>query len=177
MKKFEIVYNPNENDIKQMVELDADSYEESLDRGVLEKCLEWKKICPNLYTAIKFDKKIIGYINFIAITEECYNKTKSGNFKDYELSVGDLLPFKEGKNYCLFMSIVIEEKFRDSQVVVKLLNAFFEKINKMKQNGVVLNNILCDCVSKDGENFVKRSFNANFVCNTKNGTKIFEFKL
>ena len=176
MKNFEIVYYPSENDLKQMLELDCESFSE-LDRGELGKCLEWKSNCPEMYTAIKLDGKIIGYINFVAITKESYNKIKTGNLKDYELSGCDVLPFKKGINYCLFMSMVVKEKFRYTEVIVRLLNAFFEKINKMKQSNVVFGNVLCDCVSKDGENFVKKNPNAKFVCNSKNGTKIYELKL
>ena len=176
MKNFEIVYCPTKNDIKEMIQLDCEAYNE-LDCGILDKCLKWKEKCPEIYTAIKYDRKIIGYINFVPITKECYSKIKSGNLKDYELIDGDLLNFKEGLNYCLFMSIVIDEKFRNTEVIIMLMNAFFKKINFMKQKNIIINNVICDCVSKDGEKLVKENFNAKFICNSKNGTKIYEFQL
>lgn len=176
MRKFEIVYYPNEDDVKGMIQLDGEAFCE-LDRGELNKCLEWKKICPDVYTAIKLDAKVIGYINFIAVTKKCYYRMKVGKLKDYELKSEDILPFKKGENYCLFMSVVIEKKFRDTEVVIRLSNAFFEKIYEMKKSGIMVDNILCDCVSKDGEKFIKENFSVKYICNSKNGTKIYEFKL
>ena len=176
MKKFEIENCPSKKDIKEMIELDNMSFSEQ-DRGDLNKCLKWQQICPDIYTAIKFDKKIIGYINFVAITKACYDKTRAGNLKDYELRESDILPFKQGKNYCLFMSALIEKNFQNKEAVILLSKAFFEKINNMKQRGIVFDDVICDCVSKDGEKFVKRNFRAKPVCNSKTGTIIYEFKL
>lgn len=176
MKSFEIIYHPTENEIKEMIQLDQKTYSE-LDCGNLQKCLRWKEKCPEIYTAIKYNNKIIGYINFAPIKKACYNKIKSGNLKDYELEESDLLNFKEGLNYCLFMSIVIDKKFRNADVFIRLMNAFFEKINCKKQKNAIFDNVLCDCVSKEGEKLVEKNFNAKFICDSKNGTKIYEFKL
>ena len=175
MKKFEIVYHPSESDIREMIKLDCESFS-GLDVGEFDKCLKWQQACPEIYTAIKFGGRVIGYTNFVGITKECYEKIRAGKLKDYELNDGDIIPFRVGENYCLFMSIVVEKKFRYTDAVVELSNAFFERINKMKQKNIRLNNILCDCVSEDGEKLVKR-FGAKFVSDSKDGTKIYEFGL
>ena len=176
MKNYEIVNYPTKNDLIQLCKLDIEAYNE-MDKGDLDKCLVWKKNCPEIYTALKFDGKFIGYINFVAITEDCYKKFLMGRLKDYELKDDDIISFKKGENYCLFMSIVIDKMYRDTEAIIRLSNAFIEKINKMKQSGVIFGNVICDCVSQDGEKFVKKVFNARFNCSSKNKTKIYKFKL
>ena len=79
--EYTIENNPTLNDIRQMIEIDKQVYDEN-DCGNLEKCLEWKKICPELYTAIKYENQVVGYINFVPITKECYEKFKLGKIKD-----------------------------------------------------------------------------------------------
>ena len=150
MKKYEVVYYPTENDVREMIELDCECFC-GLDKGDLNKCLEWKNNCPDIYTAIKLDGRIIGYINFVAISKKCYYKIKAGNLKDYELKSGDILPFKRGVNYCLFMSVVIKKRYRDTDVVIELIKHFFTKIESLKQQGAVLDNVVCDCVSSEVE--------------------------
>lgn len=160
-----------------MIDLNAESYENQDDVGVLEKCIEWHRICPEIYTIIRNGKSLIGYINFVPITRECYLKIKNGELKDYEFQINDILDFKKGENYCLFMSIVIKEKYRNTKVIIEMMKYFFKKMDRLKRQGVELNNVICDCVSEDGEKLINRNFDAKFICYTKNRTKIYEFSI
>ena len=174
MKKPRIVTHPTIEDIRQMVDLDAESYD-YLDRGIVSKCLEWLQICPDIYTIIKSQDMVIGYINFVPISESCYNKFKTGLFKDYMIDKSDILPFKKGNNFCLFMSIVIKREFRQENAILILLNAFKNKINSLKQRGCLIKSIIADCISTETQRFVVDRFNAKCLCSTISNSKIFEF--
>jgi len=84
MNKYKIENNPSIEDIKQMINLDSLVFDEK-DRGVLERCLMWQKICPELYTVLKDEDEIVGYINFLPITKSCFEEFKKGQTKDYLL--------------------------------------------------------------------------------------------
>ena len=174
---FEVKYFATDDEIKQMIALDDDSYSDGEDCGVLEKCLQWQKICPELYTFIKNKNEVVGYINFIPVTEDAYERFKSGKLKDYEMQNDDFRPFKVGKNYCLFMSIVVKENYRDKQATKTLLNAFYDRIEMLKNKNIFIDKVIADCVSNDGEKFISSRFGGNFICETETGSKIYEFHI
>lgn len=177
MENYEIVYYPTIEDVKQMIDLDGDSYKDDKDCGVLSKCMKWLQICPDIYTIVKIKGQVVGYINFVPITLDCYNKFKTGSFKDYMLETFDILPFKKGDNFCLFMSIVTKEKFRNSNIIIKLIDAFKKRIFTLKEHGCVIKSVVADCVSPIAERFVLNKFNARYISNTESGSKIYEFKI
>lgn len=177
MKEYNIEYYPNEEDIKQMIQLDNEVYNKSEDCGILEKCLQWKKICPEIYTVIKDSDKVVGYINFVSITKKCYEDFRHGKIKDYQLDLKDIVNFSKGDNYCLFMSVVVKNEYQDKYATKVLLDAFYKRINDFHIRGIKTNNIIADCVSKDGEKFITKRFNASCVGVTETNSKLYEFSL
>ena len=104
---YKVVYKVNDELLKQMLELDASVYKEE-DSGVLEICKEWLSINDEIYTMLLHCNKVIGYINFMPITDECYYGFTKGTKKDYEIDRKDILPFSKIKdNKCLLTSVVI----------------------------------------------------------------------
>ena len=84
-----------------------------------------------------------------------------------------LLPenfFENGTFNCLFTSIVIKPEYQDTNMVRELWNGFLENI---KQKKLKIDKVIIDCVSEDGEKFVKRNFNAKYITNSCEG-KIYE---
>lgn len=170
MSKFSIVNQVNETLIKEMIELDKLVFKGD-DIGAFDKCKEWVKRNPDIYTVLMQDDKVIGYINFMPITDESYNKIKEGKLKDYELNNDDIISFSNCKPLkCLFTSIVIKPEHQDTQAIIELWNGFINKLKTMKIN---ISSIVIDCVSEMGEKFIKQHLNVKFITNSHNG-KIYE---
>ena len=171
--EFEIFHNSTQKDILEMIELDKTNYLGN-DVGNYNDCVEWLKICPLMYTIIKSNNKIIGYINFLPITKQCYQQIKNGQKKDYELSSNDVLNFNKGDNYCLFMSIVINKEYRNSNAFNYLFNDFVKMLANLNENGIKIKNVIADCVTAGGERLA-RSFKGKFICKTPTKSSIYEF--
>lgn len=69
MNKFKIMNKVNDDLIKKMIELDKLVFKGD-DIGAFDKCKEWVGINPDIYTVLMADNKVIGYINFMPITDK-----------------------------------------------------------------------------------------------------------
>ena len=170
MSKFSIINQIDDNLIKEMIKLDKLVFKGE-DIGVFEKCKEWVKINPDIYTVLILDNKVIGYINFMPVTERAYNKVKQGRLKDYELADDDIIAYSSHKFLkCLLTSIVIKPEYQDTEAIIELWNGF---LNKLQLMSWTISGIIIDCVSEAGEKFVKEHLNAKYITNS-NGGKIYE---
>lgn len=170
MSEFNIVNHVNDVIIKEMIELDKLVFKGE-DIGAFDKCKEWVKRNPDIYTVLMQDDKVIGYINFMPITDKAYQAIKQGKLKDYELNNDDIISFSNCKPLkCLFTSIVIKPECQDTQAITELWNGFINKLKTMKFN---ISSIVIDCVSEMGEKFIKQHLNVKFITNSHNG-KIYE---
>lgn len=173
MKNYTIAYTATDDDLKQMLVLDGEAFQ-GKDAGEFRRCKTWLSVNPDIYTILKLDGKVIGYINFVPLKEEVYEVFYQGHYKDFELTEKDLLPFEKGKDHkCLFMSIVIDRKYRDGESVILLSNAFKDRLQAWQEEGINIKLILADCVSIDGIKYIQNNFGSKFVCNSHNG-KIYE---
>lgn len=170
MSKFRIETRVNETLIKEMIELDKLVFKGD-DIGDEDKCKEWVGINPDIYTVLMADNKVIGYINFMPITDTAYNKVKQGKLKDYELSIDDIVAFQSHKPLkCLFTSIVIHPKFQTGLELALIWKGF---INKLKSLNLTIVSVIMDCVTEMGEKCAKNYLGAQFITNSNNG-KIYE---
>lgn len=170
MSKFSIETRVNDTLIKEMIELDKLVFKGD-DIGDENKCKEWVGINPDIYTVLMADNKVIGYINFMPITDKAYNKVKQGKLKDYELGKDDIIAYSSNKPLkCLFTSIVIHPKFQTGHALTRLWKGF---INKLKSLNVTIVSVIVDCVTEMGEKCAKNYLGAQFITNSNNG-KIYE---
>lgn len=170
MNKFSIVHHVNDTIIKEMIEIDKLFFKGN-DVGVFDKCKEWIKSNKDIYTVLMQDKRVVGCINFMPITEEAYQKVLQGKLKDYQISKNDIIQFKSKKPLkCFLIGIVIRTEYQDSDAIIELWNGF---LNKLKSMNLTISSVVADCVSEQGENFVKQRLNAKFITNSKGG-KIYE---
>lgn len=169
-RKIKILNKVDDNVLKKMIELDCMVFRKE-DRGTLKVCRKWLKCNPDIYTVLMYDDEVVGYINFMPITPEAYRKIYNGQLKDYDLQTKHVLKFssKEPLN-CLFTSIVIKPEYQDTNAVIELWNGFLENI---KQKQLKIGKVVVDCVSQDGEKFVKRNFKAEYITNSVDG-RIYE---
>lgn len=170
MSKFNIVNQVNDTLIKEMIELDKLVFKGD-DIGAFDKCKEWVKRNPDIYTVLMQDDKVIGYINFMPITDESYNKIKEGKLKDYELNNDDIISFSNCKPLkCLFTSIVTHPDHQKGLELARLWKGF---INKLKSLNLTIVSVIMDCVTEMGEKCAKNYLGARFITNSNNG-KIYE---
>lgn len=169
--KYRICNKVNDKLLKEMIEIDKEAYQGE-DVGDFKRIKKWLEANDEIYTILTLDKKVIGYICLLAITEETYNKFRNGNMKDFELEKSDLRKF-DNANRFLIASLVLEKTHQSGQALLRLLFAFKNKIEKLKRRGADFSNIIMDCVSEQGEKSAKNLLNAKFVTNSKGG-KIYE---
>lgn len=170
MGKFSIVNQVNETLIKEMIELDKLVFKGD-DVGVFNKCKKWVETNPDIYTLLMLDNCVIGYINFMPITDKAYNKIRRGKLKDYELDIEDIVQYSSHKPLkCLFTSIVIHPDHQTGLALTRLWKGF---INKLKSLNLNIVSVIMDCVSEIGEKFAIKFLNAKFITNSIGG-KIYE---
>ena len=168
-QKFKAIYSVNDEQLLELINLDGSAYN-GIDAGEFNKCKEWLSVNNEIYTVLLLNNKPIAYINFMPITDSCYNKLKKGEIKDYQITKNDVLKFSKLKpNKCLFTSIVVDKSYQNGIVLLKLMQAFKEgMINKQIQ----VSHIIMDCVSDIGNkcaNYIK----AKLICKT-NDSNIYE---
>lgn len=170
MSEFSIETRVNDNLIKQMIELDKLVFK-GKDIGAFDRCKEWIKRNPEIYTVLMQDDKVIGYINFMPITENAYQAIKQGKLKDYQLSSEHIIEFQSKKPLkCLFTSIVVHP---DHQTGLALIRLWKGLLNKIKSLNLTISSVIMDCVSYLGEKCAKNCLGAHFIANSYNG-KIYE---
>ena len=170
MNKFKIINKVNDDLIKKMIELDKLVFKGD-DVGDEDKCKEWVRCNPDIYTVLMADNKVIGYINFMPITDMTYNKVKQGKLKDYELSIDDIVAYSSHKPLkCLFTSIVIHPDHQTGLELARLWKGF---IDKLKSLNLTITSVIMDCVTEMGEKCAKNYLGAQFITNSNNG-KIYE---
>jgi len=170
MSKFSIVNQVNDTLIKEMIELDKLVFKGE-DIGTFDKCKEWVEINPDIYTVLMADNKVIGYINFMPITDIAYQAIKQGKLKDYELSNDDIIAYSSHKPLkCLFTSIVIHPDHQTGLELIRLWKGF---LDKLKSLNLTITSVIMDCVTEMGEKCAKNYLGAQFISNSNNG-KIYE---
>lgn len=155
-----------EKDIEQAVYLDQLSYDESY-RGKLDDCIAWSKSNPNIYLMIRDldTNHIIAYVNIMPVTNECYNKIKSGNFIDIEITPQMILQQSEN---IYISSVVIDPFYRCYYVCKFLLDAIENKLTSMK-----IKRILADAITPIGEKVCKH-INMVKILDSKHNSVIYE---
>jgi hypothetical protein len=170
MSKFKIVYSVDDEILKKLIALDGLVFSGE-DIGVFNRCKEWLKINGDIYTVLMCNKEVIGYINFMPITAEAYNKIKRGCLKDYEIEVNQIVKFEQGIPLkCLFTSIVVSPEYQTGLGLNLLWKGF---INKLKSQNLIISSVIMDCVTEMGEKCAIKYLNAKFITSSQNG-KIYE---
>lgn len=170
VNKFKIVNKIDDALIKEMIELDKLFFKGD-DIAEFNRCKEWINKNSDIYTVLMQDDEVIGYINFMPVTDETYQAIKQGKLKDYELNASHIVKFiKDVPLKCLLASIVVREEHQDTETVIELWNGLLKKLQSLN---VTISSVVADCVSADGEKFAKQRLNAKFITNS-NGGKVFE---
>lgn len=168
MNEYKILNEVDDFILNKLIILDKKFYK-TQDVGKFSQLKQFLSINPNIYTFLMLGDIVVGYINFVAISDNAYNLIRAGKLKDYNLHSSDIIKFnKEKATNCLFLSIVIDKPYQNTDAIINLMNTFKRKISDVK-----IKNIIFDCVSDDGEKFAKEYFDASFVKRYSN-SKIYE---
>jgi hypothetical protein len=173
MRNYTVKHQITPENLKDMIMLDSRSYTPN-ERGELELCLSWYHKNPDIYTVLLDGDKVIGYINFLPVKPEVYEKMKAGKMTDKKLSANDIEKFEPNKNHCcLFMSVVLDENYRLSKALLVLMEGFYKKMKTFKQQNIQIKSVLADCVSKQGELYaIRQGF--SYVKHSDHNSVIYE---
>lgn len=155
MSKFTIKNFVSLDDVKKMCELDQAVYDE-FNQVPFEICKTWYEKNPHIYTAIFNNDELIGYINFMPISDELYNKFITGTFMEQNISADDIMIMESGKEYyTLFSSVVISEKYKNTNAFFMLLSSFYKNMKtKLTAENIKIKSTIADCVNKKIKKFV-----------------------
>ena len=105
------------------------------------------------------DDELIGYINFMPVTDGAYKKFREGKLTEQNLTAKDVKILKPNKEYhCLFLSVVIDKKYQNTEAFTMLISNFYKNTkNYLQTHNIIIKSILADCVNKKMEQFVKNS--------------------
>ena len=87
------------------------------------------------FIAVSSDNKLVGYINYLSITKELYEKMLNSNEIVDDFDLKDIIPFGD-EIYLTINSIVILKEHQDGEVIRIINNEFLKKINSLPIKGI-----------------------------------------
>ena len=163
------------NDIKQALKLDKMVYKEEY-YLTEEMCYSYYNANNEIYIMIINDltDEIIGYMNYVPINDEFYEKIRTGLYIDTILKAKDILKYEKNNEYNIYLSsIVINPSYQNMGYSKLLLNALKEKIEKLYKQQIYYKRIIADVVSNEGKHICDQ-LKIKFVKNTNHFSKIYE---
>ncbi len=106
------------------------------------------------FIAVTYDDELIGYLNYLNITDDKYNRIKKSNriIDEYELE--DIIPFTKNNNITI-NSVVIDKNYQNSDVIKYITNGFLKKLKELENRGYHIKSLDGTAISKDGQKFFK----------------------
>lgn len=166
------------DDIEQAIELDKIVYDEEYFVS-LDQCLEWNEVNNQIYTMIKKvdSDSVIAYVNISPVTDEYYEKIKSGEFIDTYLPAEAIMSYDMPSVYNIyFSSIVIHPDYQNTRVFKMLYDALIDKIIKLGENDMYIKRMVADAVSDKGMKFCQL-FGMEKVKNSHHNSTIYEVEM
>ena len=144
---YKIIDNIEEY-IDDIIALDDNFYDQEY---LWSNDYQWKVYERNhdSFIAVSLDDKIVGYINYLSITKELYEKMNNSDVITDEFELNDIIPFGN-EIYLTVNSIVILKEHQDGEVIKIINNEFQKKINSLPIKGI--NGI---AISPDGNKWFK----------------------
>lgn len=145
----------SDSDIAQALELDRITYPGEYQLP-LERCIAWNRRNDRIYTMLRDDatNRIIAYVNVCPITEEYYERIRSGTFYDTDLPENAVMEYSMPALYDLyFSSIVVHPDYRSAAVFALLFRAIMNKFIALGKAGFLARRMLADAVTEKGEKF------------------------
>ena len=148
----------SEQDLLDMFALDSVNFSHLESLSPVEQLREWLGANPDFYTILRDQHgKLVGYISFIPLKTETYEKFRTGKITDTDITANDILAYKQGEVFdALFNSLNICKKHHNGRAFKILVNAFIQKTLERQARGIMFGRVLADCVTDDGKRLVCR---------------------
>ena len=127
-----------------------------LDNQILDKEYRWdedkiKELTKDYkysYILVKDEDKIIGYINFLNLKEDIYNKMIQSDTLYDNFNKEDILNYtKNRKAYINLNTIVLIDEYNNSNTIKKIENSINRMIKNMKKNRYYIQEMCCFAVN------------------------------
>ena len=165
-------------DIQAVLDMEAKVYSED-SRQVLDDCLQYFHANPDIYLFMR-DKetgKIVANIDIAPISDECYEKLRSGHFTDVDITPDMILSYDMPFLYNIyFSSIVIDKQYRNTTLFLKMFNAVVERFLSLGDREIYAKRMIADAVTDEGEKFCKL-FGMKKVKESDRHSKLYEVSL
>jgi len=156
----------------------------NIDRSVLREDLiatpnityAWYQHNPYTHIAIRntSNKKIIGYITVLPVTDKLYQKIQSGNFKDNDLSIDEIRQYNMSGFYKLYAAAVcVHRDYQNTSVFYILYHALIDMLHNLAINHkIYISDIITEASTKQGEKLCK-ILGLKKMIDTNLGTKLY----
>ena len=148
---------PTNADLEQMVKLDDLTYPDPADRADINDLKMWRDKNEDSFILLKNNNSVVGYIILLPLTKECYLNYRAGKIVEEEIEATEIISWTKNP-YVLFNNISIHPEFQNGDAI-KILNKALEcKLKLLKQNGIVLSNVVAEVDSVHGQKYLQNTF-------------------
>ena len=156
-----------------IIALDRENYAEEYLWSIDEQ-RDIFNINPDSIMLIRDKKKTIGYINYIVITEEKYNRLKRAQVFNNKLFTADVMQLrKHRKNYMLIESINVEKSYESKKMMEFITRRFRIYLSNKHKQGYNVHGLLSVGVSDFEKDFLKHS-TFEHIKNYRNNEELYE---
>lgn len=165
-------------DIQKALDLESLVYHEETMQS-LSSCLKYFDVNPDIYMFVKDVEtgNIVANVDIAPVTEDCYEKLRSGHFVDKDITTDMVLSYDLPCIYDLyFSSIVIHRDYRGTDLFLKLFNEIVKQFISLGSREVYARRMLADAVTEEGEKFCKL-FGMHKVKDSDHSSTLYEISL
>ena len=178
--QFEVITGKNIKfeHLEEAISLDHIVYPD-MEHATAMDCKKWHDINSDIYVMIKdrYLNKIIAYTNICPVTDECYDKIKSGEFVTTNITDDMILSYDMPFPYSVyFFSIAIHPDYRNSKVFLLMLNCVIDKFISLVKQDVFIKRMIADAITLEGNKFCKL-FGMKKVKNSTHDSTLYEIEL
>lgn len=94
------------------------------------------------FSFIKYKNRLIGYINYLVISESVYEKIINSDKLIINYDKRSIVEFSKDSNYCIIDTIVIDEDYVSEKAVIKYVKTINKYFNRKINEGYKFNNII-----------------------------------
>lgn len=154
--KLSSVKDLTDEDMNVIKHLDETCYD-SIYRWPLSKLQELYLREKDSYIIIKYKNEIVGYINFLNVTEETYNKVMSSDELIDSYENEEIIPYHRNKKLYINMnSIVLKREYNNKKIVKRIETEINRYINKKLRSNYKIRQIFIYTVNEFEEKIVKQ---------------------
>ena len=158
---YKVIQNEEvtDNDINQALALDKEIFDiPNSEQFNIDKCKRWnEKTGLYVYTMLKDPEtdKVVGYINIVPVTDECYEKIKDGKDADINIDDSDIVSYEQPirpKKYNLYLAAIVVDTKKDRlRRTHELFNAFMDKLITLTTINIIYSRMIADAITEDGK--------------------------